>query len=97
MNFIHNIIRHKSVEQLQADAVRSTDFNRGSNEGGTGRQPTAEQPTGAPGTGDLSDPNRGAGVGDAGGSQGQSGDTAERAGQQGQSSGQSSDGSSSNR
>jgi APA family basic amino acid/polyamine antiporter len=28
MNFIHSIIRHKSVEQLQAEAGRSTDFNR---------------------------------------------------------------------
>jgi APA family basic amino acid/polyamine antiporter len=28
MNFIHSIIRHKSVERLQAEAGRSTDFNR---------------------------------------------------------------------
>ncbi|TAN05595.1 MAG: amino acid permease [Rhodanobacteraceae bacterium] len=28
MNFIHKIIRHKSVEQLQADAGASTDFKR---------------------------------------------------------------------
>jgi hypothetical protein len=44
-----------------------TGVRRGSNEGGTGRDPTAEQPTATPGTGDTREPNRGAGVGQAGG------------------------------
>jgi hypothetical protein len=68
----------------------------GSNEGGTGREPTAEQPSAAPGTGDTSEPNRGAGVGDAGsGSQSGAPDTGDTADQSstGQQSGQGSSGS----
>jgi hypothetical protein len=83
---------------------------RGSNEGGTGRETTAEQPTATPGTGDTSEPNRGAGVGEArtgsespGGaspsSGSQSGDTADQssgAGQKNQSGQGSSGGASQN-
>ncbi len=45
--------------------------SRGSNEGGTGRHTTAQQPTSDPGATSTRDPNRGAGVGSADDSQSQ--------------------------